>query len=164
MKASQHTSRANLATFRALVLFLLCASNLAWSATGSVGCGQSLTSSKPVPLSGLWELHSYKEITGNKAYFQAGDYVLIEPTDVPGQACVEFSSFVEGNFYYYVAMDEAGMTIDDTIITELGKSLRIVVQRVADGVSVVLYTTTSGSGALEGGEEDGGGVAGGNRP
>jgi hypothetical protein len=121
--------------------------------------------SKPTALGGLWQVESYKEINGNKAYLRPGDYALIESTGVPGEACLEFSSFVEGNYYYYVAIDASGATIDDTVTTESGVNLRVLVQRVGEGVSIVLYASTSASAYVEGGSEGaGGGIAGGGRP
>ncbi len=131
----------------------------------STGCPGSSLSHKAIPLAGLWELNSYKEIHGYKAYAAPGDYVLIIPTDVPGQACVEFTRFVEGSYYYYVAIDGSGSTIDDSVVTDQGHSLRILIQRAGEGISMVLYTTVSGGGdSLQGGEEQGGGAAGGGRP
>ncbi len=130
----------------------------------TTGCPESSGSHKAVPLAGAWQLDSYREIHGYKAYAAPGDYILIIPTDVPGQACVEFTRFVEGSYYYYVAIDGNGTTIDDSVITDQGHSLRILIQRAGDGISMVLYTTISGGGAfLEGGEEQGGGAAGGGR-
>jgi hypothetical protein len=143
---------------------LLFAGSAALAAT--TGCPQSGLSHKASPLAGAWVLHSYKEIHGHKAYAEPGDYILVQPTDVPGQACVEFTRFVEGSYFYYVAIDSSGSAIDDNITTDQGHNLRILIQRAGDGISMVLYTTVTSASAqyLEGGEEQGGGAGGGSRP
>lgn len=144
-----------------LAVLLLVGANLAMAGTG--GCPSGLDTGKPGPLAGLWEVHTYREITGTKAYLRSGDYILIEPTAVPGEVCIEFTSFVEGNYYYHVAIDESGSTIDDSIETAIGRNLRILVQRVGDGVSIVLYSSDLAQ--MEGGHEgNAGGAAGGGRP
>jgi hypothetical protein len=157
-------SARQLLRFGVCALFLL-AGVAANAVPEGTGCPASPLSSKTVPIAGLWQLDSYKEIHGNKSYAAAGDYVLIVPTDVPGEVCVEFTRFVEGNYYYYVAIDASGTSIDDNVVTDIGRNLRILIQSAGEGISMVLYTTVTGGGNhLEGGEEQsGGGAAGGGR-
>lgn len=123
------------------------------------------SSSKDVPLSGLWEIASYREIHGYKNYIVPGDYVLVSPTSIPGEACVEFTREVEGSFVYYLAIDPTGETINDSVIAHNGRELRVLIERQGTGIVVVLYARSDASAIGEGGEGDtGGGVAGGNRP
>lgn len=139
-------------------LLALCASGTQAQAS----CPAS--SAKDVPLSGLWQLNSYREIHGSNNFAHPGDYLLVSPTGIPGEACVEFTQAVEGSYVYYLAMDANGEIIDDTVFTPGGRELRVLIERRNEGISVVLYARASAEQGKGGTAGDGGGVAGGGRP
>lgn len=146
-----------------LGLLLLCLGLAPTIASATTGCPAEV--GQKTPLSGLWQLSSYREIHGYKSYIHPGDYLLVNRTAVPGEACVEFTQAIEGSHHYYLAMDASGNLIDDTVIAPNGRELRVLIEKRADGISVVLYAVDFAAANTEGGtSETGGGVAGGGRP
>ncbi|MCB1634646.1 MAG: hypothetical protein KDI37_00840 [Xanthomonadales bacterium] len=131
---------------------------------GQGGCGGP-SNSKDVPLSGLWEISSYREIHGDKSYMVPGDYVVVYPTTVPGEACVEFTRPIEGSLTYYLAMNSDGTIIDDAVISPSGLELRVLIEKHVGGISVVLYATGDSNipGTEDNGDDNGGALANGGR-
>ncbi len=156
----------NFRNFLVVTMVLCCAAAGQVSAAPSKGSsgeqcpiGNQLANAK-TPLAGLWRVNAYREINGVKNYATAGDAVLIVPTLIPGEVCVEFTSPVEGSQHYYLALEPDGKTIDETVYTEYGGELRILFRyRSADSVTFVLYhRPLGGTTAAKGGPDEGGAV------
>lgn len=156
----------NVRAFFAVAAVLLCAgAGQVFAAHGKGSSGQQcpignqLMTAK-TPLAGLWRVNAYREINGYKNYATPGDAVLIVPTSVPGEVCVEFTSPVEGSQHYYLALEPDGRTIDETVYTEYGGELRVLFRyRSADSVTFVLYhRPANGMSAAKGGPDEGGAV------
>ncbi|MEZ5443635.1 MAG: hypothetical protein R3F15_19390 [Lysobacterales bacterium] len=145
------------------LFFLLIASLPAFAGQGT--CDTVVSPTKGVPLSGLWEIATYREIHGEKGYMIPGDYVLVRPTLIPGEACVEFTHPVEGSFAYFLAMNSEGTIIDDNVIAANGRDLRVLIETHNGGISIVLYASGSANSQIEGNPDDNGGaLASGGRP
>ena len=129
------------------------------SVAGQCEIGSALSTSKS-PLVGLWRVSGYREINGEKRYASPGDAVLIVPTSNAGEVCVEFTLPVEGSQHYYLAIEPDGMTIDETVYTEYGGELRIIIRYRSDSsVNFVLYNRPLTSmAAVKGGPDEGGAV------
>ncbi len=111
------------------------------------------------PLLGLWRVTSYREINGYKSYTDPGDPLLIAGTGVPGEVCVEFTLPIEGSQHFYLAIEPDGKTIDETVFTEMGGELRIIIRANESGaVNFVLYNRPLANGLAKGGPDEGGAV------
>jgi len=126
---------------------------------GQCAINSEFASSKQ-PLVGLWQVTGYREINGYKSYTSPGDALLIAPTEIPGEVCVEFTLPVEGSQHFYLAVEADGLTIDETVYTSIGGELRIIIRAGAPGTaSVVLYNRpVGGESQVEGGVDEGGAV------